>query len=252
MMTKSKVSGIALLLCLFFMFLFSSIAIYISAKTKQEIELVQSFEEKLKAKLRAHSLQSQIVYNLAAKDTETLALLNQGWQQLDTEVRYQINLAEGMFNFSGIELTEIREAFYKLGLNSIQINTFLSSLTDWQDSDNNSTLYGKEQSDDYQVRNRALPFLSEVRKINGMEESLFAFIERNFLLYRPTEFSPSYAIPEIAPLIKADNRALSYYSPFYVVDIEIKTELQTYSVRYGINLWYSAENGKIIFEYLRQ
>lgn len=242
-----KQQGIALLLCLFFMFLFSSIAIYISAKSKQEIELVRAFEQKLDAKISSYNLANELMYKLASKEQTVLATVNKGWQKSSEQLSYNISAAETMVSFSDLNQGHIFDLLVANGMSRVDVDKFMRTLQKWQRPTTNFVEIARKEA-----RGDVLASLTELKYVYDLPDNVKQFIKRNFLLYRPVEQNLNWHNHEISELLGKDNSLNSEQSPYYVIDILAESELQSFRVRYGVNLWYSSENEKIIFEYLRQ
>lgn len=258
--------GVALLLCLFFMMLFSAIAILISQQTQKEIELTQAYEQKLKAKLISHSLLHRIVYALNsgseirdANDEIIEITLNGDWLNYSQEIQFRIINASSLLSLDGLEGDVINDLLTSFNSNEDRRRStrIVDTLIDWQDRDNEKRPFGKEwsnlDSDAYRPRNEAVQSYGELAFIEGMTAPILKFIKEWVLLYRPVQFTPNKTVPALAnrlPELKVDI-ASNTVQDYVVIDIKVSSEEQSYRSRYLIGLWYNSQHSLNIVDYVR-
>ena len=261
----SKQRGIALLLCLFFMLIFSVAAIMVSEHTAKEIKVSSAFEQKLQARFTAKSLLNQLLY---AFYTDSEFVDNEGipinwafdgsWNVVAAGTRVRVMNESSLISYGGIDKDARNRLLESIARDDFEFQpqVVIDSLKDWQDSDSESQFYGKELSqregDIYLPRNSPIKTNAELKFIQGVTPELYRYLSEWFLVVRPLAFNYENTLPHIKQSLGDEpTEQKNKIERFIVIDIEIKTELQSLNVRYLVDLWYDNPNPVNVIDYVR-
>lgn len=265
MLRPAKQNGIALILCLVLMAVFFAMALYVSGKQKQQLNLFMGLQEKVELQFKAESILQQLHFSVLTNSAFTM-----------DGVSYQLNrYGESIVLEDGVELT-INSGYGLISLIPFDQDAFVTlvdnvtqdvglgarladRIMDWQDADSLERLNGKEASffadNNYQPRNYSLQSLSELKLVDGVTDDLFRQLEPYLIYYKIAGLETNAASAELRRLLdlpelerRSDNLnkqvnglVVDIQQPI-VIDIKIDGKLASLHQKYFIRYWPTANS----------
>lgn len=195
----SKQNGIALIQVLLMTAIMSVVAISISISARNQVEIAESFKNKVKAENHLEKVKDRILFNLFAHDSQILhgnTIDGIKWDfsgkqvKIDEKTFFKIKAHTGKVSLSSSSPHYLIQLFIAGGADETLAKELTDAIGDWVDANDDARTNGAEQyqySNGITVRNAPMQHISELKFIKGMTESIYEKVKEDITLY----FTPS-------------------------------------------------------------
>lgn len=266
-------SGIALIQILLVTALMSVLGLYFLNSSKQQIELAMLSQNKAKAIVENHSVESEVLFKLLTESKSVRQFdgeANNIWNFYDQPISITPNTEISMQDLNGFisvhfpNREHLESLLLSKGYELTSVNQVVDTFLDWQDLDNEQRLNGAENlfyGGENSIRNAPITIQDEFNLINSIDPSIRKVLEENTSIYRVGALSLFNASIDIIAALSSPEAAFQIknlrelgqinYELFQQISLLTETDNMFYFTSNNIRITISSQfNGAKAERYL--
>ncbi|WP_372767925.1 general secretion pathway protein GspK [Pseudoalteromonas sp.] len=215
--------GVALVQVLIISLILTTLAVFVSQTVSQQVKIGEkvkkAFELQLKLERGEARLLQKLLSNQFVRQPNSLDAFVKNWNfhgepfNVGSDVTYEIQDLSSLISLNKLYVPTARQVLRELNVGEQHLNTFVSSVIDWVDKDNNAQTNGAEYTF-YKTqgrngpRNGYLQSFDEITFIQGAEHLSLNSLEKYFSIELTAGFNPLNA-PDIVLSAFVNNESVA-------------------------------------------
>lgn len=208
MTLRYKEGGIALISVLLIFAILSWVMSFFIAQTRHQLQMMELIQQRILAEIEADSKVEELIYLHLTESYKDNDAYGQ-WNYYGKEVRFSDELTftfqdtQGKLNINNLNKGVLAKLLNNLELSSLEAQSFIDCIDDWEDADSLKRLNGGERDHYVSNSNLTLPrndkiqSLSELTLICNFPKHIEKELYDNIILDGEAGFSPLFASPEL-------------------------------------------------------